>query len=110
MKNATPLFHGNSPLKIEVLSNLPFEKLVGGSTLQQKEGEGTHYVEDHTVKYFIIIFIILLNVVREINTSVMRQKDEAQNECFKKAKHAKFSEKRTFRTLWQTNVRARIRE
>ena len=28
--------------------------------------------------------------------SVIRQKDESQNGCFKKTKHAKFSEKRTF--------------
>ena len=31
--------------------------------------------------------------------SVRRQKDESQNGCFKKTKHAKFSEKRTFLTL-----------
>ena len=31
-----------------------------------------------------------------INTSVIRQKGKSQNRCFKKTKHAKFSEKRTF--------------
>ena len=30
--------------------------------------------------------------------SVIRQKGESQNGCFKKTKHAKFSEKRTFLT------------
>ena len=41
-----PLFLGNPPLKTEVLSCPPlFEDLVGGSThLQQKRGEGAHYV------------------------------------------------------------------
>ena len=31
-------------------------------------------------------------------TSVIRQKGKSQNECFKKAKHAKISEKQTFLT------------
>ena len=35
-----------------------------------------------------------------INSSVMRQKGESQNGCFKKTKHVKFSEKRTFFTRW----------
>ena len=33
-----------------------------------------------------------------VNSSVIRQKDESWNGCFKKTKHAKFSEKRTFLT------------
>ena len=33
-----------------------------------------------------------------INASVIRQKGESQNECFKKTKQAKFSEKRIFLT------------
>ena len=32
------------------------------------------------------------------NSSVIRQKGESQNGCFKKIKHAKFSKKRTFLT------------
>ena len=32
------------------------------------------------------------------NSSVIRQKCESQSWCFKKTKHAKFSEKRTFLT------------
>ena len=32
------------------------------------------------------------------NLSVMSQKGESQNGCFKKTKHAKFSEKQTFLT------------
>ena len=35
-----------------------------------------------------------------LTSSVIRQKDESQNGCFKRTKHAKFSEKRTFLTLW----------
>ena len=34
-----------------------------------------------------------------INKSAIRQKGEPQTGCFKKTKHAKFSEKRTFLTL-----------
>ena len=34
------------------------------------------------------------------NSSVIRQKGKSQNGCFKKTKHAKFSEKRTFLTPW----------
>ena len=33
-----------------------------------------------------------------MNTSVARQKGKSQNGCFKKTKHVKFSEKRTFLT------------
>ena len=39
------------------------------------------------------------------NTSVIRQKCESQNGCFKKPKHAKFSEKQKFFTPWYTHVR-----
>ena len=40
-----------------------------------------------------------INVVLVIfNSSVIRQKGESQNVCFKKTKHVKFSEKRTFLT------------
>ena len=40
--------------------------------------------------------------------SVIRQKGESQNGCFKK-KHAKFSEKRTLLVPWCVHVRTRIR-
>ena len=39
------------------------------------------------------------------NLSVMSQKGESQNGCFKKTKHAKFSEKQTFLTSWYAHVR-----
>ena len=35
-----------------------------------------------------------------IKSCVIRQKAESQNECFKKTKHPKFPEKRTFLTPW----------
>ena len=38
-------------------------------------------------------------------TSVIRQKDESQNECFKKTKHVKISQKRTFLTPWYAHIR-----
>ena len=37
-------------------------------------------------------------LIRNDNTSVLRQKGEFQNGCYKKTKHAKFSKKRTFLT------------
>ena len=42
--------------------------------------------------------------MRNYNSSVIRQKGESQNECFKKTKHAKFSEKRTFLTPWHAHI------
>ena len=38
-------------------------------------------------------------------SSVIRQKGRSQNGCFKKTKHVKFSEKRTFLTRWYAHVR-----
>ena len=38
------------------------------------------------------------------NSSVIRQKGESHNGCFKKTKHVKFTEKRTFFTLWYAHV------
>ena len=35
-----------------------------------------------------------------MNSSVIRQKGESQNGCFKKTKYVKFSDKRTFLTPW----------
>ena len=37
-------------------------------------------------------------------TSVIGQKYESQNGCFKKTKYAKFSEKRTFLTPWYAHA------
>ena len=42
---------------------------------------------------------------QNIITSVIRRKGESQNGCFKKTKHIKFSEKRTFLTVWYAHVR-----
>ena len=39
------------------------------------------------------------NMDESLESSVIRQKDKSQNGCFKKTKHAKFSEKQTFLTL-----------
>ena len=39
----------------------------------------------------------------------LQQKGESQNGCYKKAKHAKFSEKQTFLTPWYVNIRVHIR-
>ena len=44
----------------------------------------------------LYFFISYANIDYEI-TSVIRQKGESQNGCFKKTKHAKFAEKRMIR-------------
>ena len=41
--------------------------------------------------------------------SVIRQKGESQNGCYKKTKHAKFSEKRIFLASWYEHVRVEVR-
>ena len=43
-------------------------------------------------------------------SSVIRQKGKSQNGCFKKTKHAKFSEKRTFLTPRYAHVRNNFQE
>ena len=45
-----------------------------------------------------------------MNSSATGQKDESQNGCYKKTKHAKFFGKRTFLTPLYAHVRVRIRE
>ena len=47
-----------------------------------------------SLKHFIFEWLHLLSC----NLSVIKQKGESQNGCFKKTKHAKFSEKRIFLT------------
>ena len=37
--------------------------------------------------------------------SIIRQKGKSSNGCFKKIKHAKFSEKRSFLTPWHADIR-----
>ena len=49
------------------------------------------------------------NSKRKCKSAVIRQNGESQNRCFKKTKHAKFSEKRTFLTPWYAHVSVRIR-
>ena len=39
-----------------------------------------------------------------MNSSVISQKGESQNRCFKKTKHTKFTKKRTFLTPWYAHV------
>ena len=52
--------------------------------------------------------MFLVGVGKNIS-SVIRQKGESQNGCFKKTKEAKFSEKWIFLTPWYAHVRQRIR-
>ena len=72
-------------------------------------------IVEHTKKTFINVhnmkidcifndYLSLKNIIKltilNRNSSVIRQKGESQNWCFKETKHAKFSEKRTFVTPW----------
>ena len=47
----------------------------------------------------------ILSNMEVLNSSLIRRKGESQNGRFKKRKHAKFSEKRTFLTTWYAHVR-----
>ena len=51
-------------------------------------------------KFLLLFKLYVMNI-----SSVTRQKGESQNGCFKKAKHAKISEKQTFLTSWYAHVR-----
>ena len=53
------------------------------------------------------IWLICLNKTKTLQqlSSVIRQKSESQNGCFKKTKHVEFSEKRTFLTPRYADVR-----
>ena len=53
------------------------------------------WLEDERFKHWITK---KNDTVAICNSSVIRQKGESQNGCFKKAKHAKISEKQTFLT------------
>ena len=59
--------------------------------------------------YLCVSFLIQINCLLGNISSGIRQKGESQNECFKKAKHAKISEKQTFLTSRYAHVRVRIR-
>ena len=48
----------------------------------------------HGCNYVLLLFFYFLFC--ESSSSVIRQRGESQDGCFKKTKHAKFSEKRTF--------------
>ena len=67
-------------------------------------------MESYFWYYLLHVFTNVSHVITDpfiiaANTSVIRQKGESQNRCFKKIKHAKFSEKRTFFTPWYAHVR-----
>ena len=71
------------------------------------------YVKD-TAKVSLRPFLVTISccnrktVMKEWQyiSSVTRQKDKSQNGCFKKTKHAKFSEKRTVLIPWYADVHA----
>ena len=59
-------------------------------------------MSEFTIKTIWVTKAMLLFIRKLLE---IRQKRESQNGCFKKTKHAKFSEKRTFLTLWYAHVR-----
>ena len=50
-----------------------------------------------------------LKIWEKLKSSVIRQKGESQNGCFKKTKHAKFFEKRTFLASWYARAYQGVR-
>ena len=62
----------------------------------------------YTQKKIVFFFLKVCRVyelMMLIKSSVVRQKRKSKNGCFKKTKHAKFSEKQTFVTPWYAHVR-----
>lgn len=45
-----------------------------------------------------IVFTLILHAVDDHNASVIKQKGESENGCYKEIDYAKFSVKRTFHT------------
>ena len=72
------------------------------------------HVPSATINNFQVYITVILKVpakpeqtyrsVALINSSVTRKKGQSQNGCYKKTKHAKFSEKQTFLTPWYAHV------
>ena len=59
------------------------------------------------VLLWILLYVYLLCVSYPFHVqSVIREIGESENGCFKKTKHAKFSEKRIFLTPWYAHVRS----
>ena len=70
---------------------------------------GSRKILEHSfLKCFCIMLFQLSNGDRWYYfLSVIRQKDESQNRCYKKTKHAEFSKNRTFLPPWYTHERIR---
>ena len=75
-------------------------------------------VSSHEFMHLRSSYPVNLHIFFFLKSSVIRQNGESQNRCFKKTKHAKFSEKRTFltplygkiwRALFSWNTRFEIR-
>ena len=57
-----------------------------------------------SVQYAIILFVLEVWAVSDAISSVIWQKSESQNLCFKKTKHAKVPKKREFLTPWHAHI------
>ena len=57
----------------------------------------------------LIIYGLMIHASPIFIMSVIRLKGKFQNGCYKKTKHAKFSEKRKFLTSWYAHVHVHIR-
>ena len=55
--------------------------------------------------FYTDIWQFSIEALHTLILSIIKQKGESQNRGNKKAKHAKFSEKRTFLTPWYAHVR-----
>ena len=55
-------------------------------------------IKNKTSLYIKVVISTNQRIINNNTSSVIRQKGESQNECFKKVKYAKISEKQTFLT------------
>ena len=56
----------------------------------------SHLLKKSLMEKFIFCAGLIMNWFTNSNSPVVRLKDESQNRCYKKTKHAKFSEKQIF--------------
>ena len=95
-----PGYQFQSPrvLSLSVPGSRVPESQVSGSQVSGSQGLGFQVSVFRVSGPGFLVLILNYAIKIFIKTSVIRQKGESQKGCFKKAKHVKFSAKRTFLT------------
>ena len=109
-KSQDPGYQFQSPkvLSLSVPGYRVPESQVSGSQVSGSQGLRFQVSVSRVLSPRFQVLILDYAIKIFIKTSVIRQKEESQNRCFQKAKHVKFSAKRTFLTPWYAHIRADI--